>query len=218
MELIDHAGEWRRLAEHYRQMTDGELVALARQPSALTDVAQQALAQEVSSRKLKIPPQEPEEERTPEPQRDGSDEDDPFAEQREFTEIAFVWSLQDAQKLQGVLDAAGIPFCIGPEKATRADAVRSNFSDGLGVQVMKVAAASAHMAMVNYSPEDEPPEWATESDDLAIRCPKCHSTEVVFEELDPQPEEVEGKPSSKFKWRCDSCGNEWEDEGVETEE
>jgi hypothetical protein len=49
MELIDQAGEWRRLAEHYRQLTDDELVDLARQMSDLTDGARDALKQDLQS-------------------------------------------------------------------------------------------------------------------------------------------------------------------------
>jgi DNA-directed RNA polymerase subunit M/transcription elongation factor TFIIS len=218
MELIDRAGEWRRLVEHYRQLTDDELVDLARQPSALTDIAQQALQQEVANRRLKIPPEEPP--RGPEPSPDVPEgADDPYAADRELIQIATVWSLRDALKLERLLDSAGIPFYMGPEKATSADAVTSNFADGVGVQIMQAGLSVSGHAMKDYFPKDEPPEAKAEaSEELAIHCPKCHSTEVVFEELDPEPAEADGKPSSKFKWRCDLCGNEWEDEGVETEE
>jgi len=39
MEAFDPAGEWRHLSEHYRQMSDNELMVLARQKAELTDVA-----------------------------------------------------------------------------------------------------------------------------------------------------------------------------------
>lgn len=216
MELIDQAGEWRRLAEHYRQLTDDELVDLARQMSDLTEGARDALKQEISNRRLKILPEETS---RPEPPPDVPDAEDAYAEDRELTPIATVWSLRDAQKLQCVLDVAGIPFYMGDEKATAAEAVTSNFANGVSVQVMNAGVAMAQTAMKNYSPADEPSGEGDEEklDRLAIHCPRCHSTEVVFEELDPQTADAEGKPSSKFKWRCDSCGNEWEDEGVETE-
>ena len=41
-----------------RQLSDDELLGLARQTSGLTDVAQQVLTQEIVSRRLKIPPEE----------------------------------------------------------------------------------------------------------------------------------------------------------------
>jgi hypothetical protein len=59
METIGPAEESLRLAEHYRQLTDDELIEIARQSKELTGMAQQALALEISSRKLTVPLQEP---------------------------------------------------------------------------------------------------------------------------------------------------------------
>ena len=216
MELIDQAGEWRRLAEHYRQMTDGELLDLARQRSALTDAAQQALAQEISSRKLTIPSEEPPP--LPEPPPDVPDDaDDPYAKERELIEIATLWSLRDALRLQYLLDVAGIPFYLGPQKATRVDQA-TNFAGGVAVRIMRVGWPWAWQAMQNYFPKDEPPEEKVDWErfKVEVHCPRCRSTDVIFEQLTRQLKGADGKPSSKFKWRCDSCGNEWEDDGVGT--
>jgi len=216
MELIDQAGEWRRLAEHYRQMTDGELLDLARQRSALTDAAQQALAQEISSRKLTIPSEEPPP--LPEPPPDVPDDtDDPYAKERELIEIATLWSLRDAMRLQYLLDVAGIPFYLGPQKATRVDQA-TNFAGGVAVRIMRVGWPWAWQAMQNYFPKDEPPEEKVDWErfKVEVHCPRCRSTDVIFEQLTRQLKGADGKPSSKFKWRCDSCGNEWQDDGVGT--
>jgi hypothetical protein len=220
MDLIDQAGEWRRLAEHYRQMTDEELLALARQISELTEGAQDALKQEISNRRLKIPREEPP--RRPEPPPDVSeDADDPYAEDRELTQIATVWSLRDALKLQYVLDVAGIPFYMGDEKATAADAVTSNFANGVPVKIMRVGWPWAWQAMQNYFPADEPADekvdFESENFKVEVRCPKCRSTDVIFERLVSVPGNGDGRPGSKFKWTCDSCGHEWEDDGVVTQ-
>ena len=220
MQTLDPAGEWLRLSEHYRQLSDDELVGMARQTSELTAVAQQALAQEIANRRLKLQPEESAAPRSPEPQP-GSAEDgeSPYAEDRELVDIRTVWSLADALKLQRLLDTAGIPFYIGPEKATGVDAVTSNFANGLNVQINQVGVSWAREALQQYFPADEPPEQkADESDDLAIHCPRCHSMEVVFENLDRGPENADGKPTSRFKWTCDSCGHEWEDDGLVTEQ
>jgi len=220
MQTLDPAGEWLRLSEHYRQLNDDELVGLVLQTSELTDVARQALAQEIANRRLKLPPEESATSRSPERQPDSAEDgESPYAEDRELVVIRTVWSLADALKLQSLLDTAGIPFYMGPEKATGVDAVTSNFANGLSVQIMQVGVPWARQALQQYFPADEPPqEKADESDNVAIHCPKCHSTEVVFEDLDRGPENSEGKPSSKFKWICDSCGHEWEDDGLVTEE
>lgn len=220
MQTLDPAGEWLRLSEHYRQLSDDELVDIARQTSELTDMAQQALAQEIAKRRLKLPPEESAAPRSPEPQPDSAEDgESPYAKDRELVDIRTVWSLADALKLQHLLDTAGIPFYMGPEKATGVDAVSSNFANGLNVQIMQVGVPWARQALQQYFPADEPPEEkADESDDLAIHCPRCHSMEVVFEDPDRGPDNADGKPSSKFKWTCDSCGHEWEDDGLVTEQ
>jgi DNA-directed RNA polymerase subunit M/transcription elongation factor TFIIS len=219
MQTLDPAGAWLRLAEHYRQLSDGELVRLARQTSELTDVAQQVLGQEIANRRLKVPPEEPAAPRSPALQPNSAAEaESPYAEDRELVLIGTVWSLADALQLQGLLDKAGIPFYMGPEKATRVEAGTPNFAKGLSVQIMQVGLPWARRALRQYFPADEPPqERMDESDRFAIHCPKCHSTEVVFEDLDRGPQGADGKPSSKFKWTCDSCGHEWEDDGLLTE-
>lgn len=219
MQTLDPAGEWLRLSEHYRQLSDGELIGLTRQTAELTDGAQHALAQEIANRRLKIPAEESATPPTPEPEPESADDgESPYAEDRELVDLCTVWSSADALKLQRLLDTAGIPFFIGPEKAKSAEAVASNFADGLSVQIMRVGMPWAQPVLQQCFPEDEPPEeQAEESDNLAIHCPKCHSTEVVFEDLDRGPENSDGKPLSKFKWTCDSCGHEWEDDGLVSE-
>jgi hypothetical protein len=51
---IDRVEEWRRLKDQYAAMSDGELEAIANDGWELTDVAQQALQGEISSRSLKV--------------------------------------------------------------------------------------------------------------------------------------------------------------------
>ena len=208
MQPLDHAEEWLRLSEQYRQLSDDELIGLARQTSELTDGAQQALAQEIANRRLKIPPEEAGPPPSADQQPDSTDDSESaYAEDRELVDICTVWSLADALKVQRLLDAAGIPFYVGPEKATDVEAVTSNYGNGLDVQIMKVGLPWARLVLQQYFPADEPPEKnADDSANIAIHCPKCHSTEVVFEDLDRGPENSEGKPLSKFKWTCDSCG------------
>src|SRR2546427_2336215 len=158
MGSIHAAGEWLRLSEHYRQMTDGELIAIARDRSQLTEIAQQILAQELSQRKLKVEPEKRRGEpgtrdqdapRNPHPNvannapsRSGTRTHpvgdtgasayvgDPYAEDRKLVELLTVWSLRDARQVQSMLGGAGIPFFMGEEKATDVDSVTSNFSAG----------------------------------------------------------------------------------------
>jgi hypothetical protein len=219
MDNADPAVEWRELSERYHQMSDEELIALARQSSELTEIAQQALTHEISYRKLTIAAPA-----KPAPLIPKADPDSPYAEDRELVEIRTVWSLEDALRLQTVLDGAGIPFYVGPEMATGAEGVTSDFSKGLGVRIMSIGRPWANLALKNYFPVDEPQSEAEEEalEDVAVCCPKCHSTEVIFGQfIDGDPEEaLAERPggSSKFDWTCDACGYQWEDDGIVKEQ
>ena len=50
MGSIHAAGEWLRLSEHYRGMTDGELIAIARDRTKLTEIAQQIGARTLTTK------------------------------------------------------------------------------------------------------------------------------------------------------------------------
>jgi DNA-directed RNA polymerase subunit M/transcription elongation factor TFIIS len=228
VESLDPALEYLRIADRYRQMSDEELLIIARQPSELTDAAQQALASEVQSRGLKV--DELDEEPPPSPfemppssfedefpdLRDSSD-DEPessYDEDRKLVELCTVWSVRDALQVQEILDVAGIPFFMGPEKATGVDAVTSNFANGVSVQIMQVGRPWAALAMKRYEPADDPTPKGEDDDEILVRCPRCQSTEVTFEGLIPKAEAVGDDSDQKFKWTCDSCGNTWEDDGT----
>ena len=146
-------------------------------------------------------------------------EDDPYAEDRELVEICNVCSLSDALQVQRLLDSVYVPFFMGPERATRAEAVTSNFSNGVSVQVIRIGVPWARQALQHYEPADEPPDEKcnrNEDADFAVRCPKCHSKELVFEELVSETATATCASPPKYKWTCDSCGHEWQDEGIQT--
>ena len=242
MGSIHAAGEWLRLSEHYRQMTDGELIAIARDRSQLTEIAQQILAQELSQRKLKVEPEKRRGEpgtrdqdapRNPHPNvannapsRSGTRTHpvgdtgasayvgDPYAEDRKLVELLTVWSLRDARQVQSMLGGAGIPFFMGEEKATDVDSVTSNFSAGVTVKVMRIAWPWGLQALAHYEPKDVPEweKWEWEKE-VAVRCPSCRSKDIVFEEL----VKTANGASPKYRWTCSVCGNQWQDDGVATE-
>ncbi|MGB9490640.1 MAG: hypothetical protein WCA92_09255 [Terriglobales bacterium] len=240
MDTFDSAaGEYLRLSERYRQMSDEELLLLVPQSSELTPSAQQGLASEVRSRGLK-PDAEDAKPSVPSPfkrpafvareptELNGSNDsdsaepessEDEYDEDRKLVELRTVWSARDALKVQEILDAAGIPFFIGPEKATSVDKVTSNFANGVSVQIMQVGLPWAGQAMQHYEPEDDPtPQKDEEVGELVVRCPKCQSEEVVFEGGTSTLIVAKDDPSQKYRWSCDSCGYQWEDDGVAQEE
>lgn len=218
MSTLDSPGELLRLSEHYRRMTDEELIALARDSSELTDLAQHTLAMEISQRRLKVPPAEKVNPRgvvkPPAPPAEEDEEhEDPYAEDRELFEICKVGSLRDALQVQRLLDSASIPFFIGPQNATGVDAGTMNFSNGLSVKIMRIGWPWAWEVMQHYEPKDAPPEPKLEElGEGVIRCPRCRSTEAVFERLIRNRADPKSPP--KFEWTCSSCGHQWEDEGV----
>ena len=210
MEGLDPAAEMLQLSERYRQMSDGELLVLSGQSSELTKIAQHCLASEISRRGLKSQPEDLTATTDPPPPSDSPDDED-----RALVEICTVWSLSDALQLQTLLDRAGIPFFMGPEKATGVDTVTSNFADGVSVQVMHIGLPWARQSLTNYMPVNEPaPKQEVELDELPVRCPKCHSTEVIFERLIAEPK----GSSQQYEWTCDSCGHHWKDDGIAKEE
>ena len=167
MANLDSEGELLRLAEHYRRLTDGELLDIAEDTSELTPIAQQALADEMSQRKLKLRVKEPPPK--PEPfQPTGS----VFDEDRLPVTVCTVWSQRDALKVQSMLDTAGIPFYMGHEHATGIDEVTSNFADGVEVKIMAVGLPWARQALQYYEPADEPESEKIPLEPATIGCPK----------------------------------------------
>jgi len=237
MSTLDPAAEWLRISEHYRQMSADELLVLARQRSKLTDFARQALEQELSQRGLK---DEDKDEKPPAPSqvkpppsffehespklrdsaaRDSPNPDSPYEEDRKLVELCTVWSVRDALKVQTILDRLGIPFFMGPENATGVDEVTSNFANGIVVHIMQIGLPWAGPAMRHYEPEDDPnPREKEDLAELPVRCPKCHSTEVVFEGGTSTLVVATDDSSQKYQWTCDSCGYQWEDDGIVREE
>lgn len=191
-------------------MSDAELVILAREKSELTEIAQQVLAQEISRRGLNVT------ENIAVEDKDKTEErflDKAYDEDRQLILIATVWSPSDALQLQWLLDRAGIPFYMGEEKATGVDAVTSKFEKGVDVKVMRAAFPWVRDVMKAYEPKDAPADEKKEIGESLIRCPKCHSDEVVFERLVRDPDRAE--VPLKYKWTCDACGHQWTDDGIE---
>ena len=237
MDTADPAREYLRLAEHYRQMSDEELQVLVPQDDELTPAAQQALANEVRQRGLKVEIVPGEKPPAPLPfapppafvehesanlgdsaSSERDEADSPYDEDRQLVELCTVWSRRDALKVQTILDVAGIPFFMGPEKATGVDQVTSDFAKGVRVQIMQIGMPWALPPMRDYRPEDDPDfVKGEELDEVPVRCPRCHSTDVVFDGLDSVAGAAADDSPQRFRWTCDSCGEKWEDDGVAKE-
>jgi len=238
---IDTAQEWRRLQQIYAGMSEDELEIAAGEGYQLTDIARQALHAEIARRNLKVvvrlaPPRK--EEREPQPK--GTYQFNPA--ELPLRTVALVENRDEAQWVKATLNDAGI-ICVfypgyveEPEQlqfSSSADSESSHLPD-FNVMVLDVDVERARHALRNYNAyfgKDKPDE---ELPQAVVHCPKCRSTEVVLQGFDSEAPSFEGDgdedneetgpikeidppaPGSKFKWSCDDCGYEWEDDGVET--
>lgn len=214
MHPSDLQQEYNRLSQAYREMADEELESVAAEAYDLTDIARQALSFEISSRGLKIslaltPPPSEEDAAPLPPADDGfvpADEDLVVIERAE--------NMQDLLNTKSLLDRAQIECFLGAEKVHTPGELTSSFAGGLPMRVWRPAYAQAVELLSAQKPgyAERLNEKIPDSD---IRCPKCNSDGVIFEESDVNPSSDSPSNSSKYYWRCDDCGHEWEDDGVE---
>lgn len=201
---LDEQRERRRLAETYAGMTDGELHRLARSAESLTELAWDALEDEMDRRHLECS-----DEPVPEPRQE--------MEVRELVTIRQFRDLPEALLAKGSLESAGIECFLADENLVRLDWFISNFIGGIKLNVRPVDEANARKLL------DEPILEGLYVQGVGLyeqpRCPKCQSLDVNFQELDrpiaymsaflrvPMPVQREG-------WRCHACDAQWaEDSG-----
>ena len=199
---LEQSNERDRLARTYAAMSDGELQRLARNPEALTDVAWEALEDELDHRDLELPTEEPR------PQQEK-------IQLRQLVTIRQFRDLPEALLAKGSLESAGIECFLRDDNLVRLDWFISNFVGGIKLCVRQEDAGNARQIL------EEPILESLYVHGVGLyeqpRCPKCDSLDVSFQELDPAaylstvvrfpiPIQREG-------WRCRACGAEWEDDG-----
>lgn len=203
MSSPDETKERLRLSNLYAAMTDGELQQLARNPEALTEIAWDALEDELDRRGLDLP----------------SDHAEPqeLVNLRELTTIRQFRDLPEALLAKGSLESAGIECFLRDDNVVRLDWFISNFVGGIKLCVAQEDAESARKLL------DEPILEGLYVQGVGLyeqpRCPKCQSLDVNFRELDRSIAYVSAflrvpLPVHRKAWRCHACDAEWEDEGV----
>jgi predicted Zn-ribbon and HTH transcriptional regulator len=212
MQPIDVQQEYNRLSQAYREMRDEELENVAAEACDLTDVARECLSFEISSRGLKIPlnlecPPEDEPEALP-PLAEGFVPDD-----GDLTPVATVNDMDELLCIHKLLAEAGFECFLGDEKVRDPKDLHDDFSAGVEIKVWNAEEQRA-LGILAAQPAEAAPNEKEVNGDSPILCPKCKSDGVIFEER--AIEETGGKlrRSSKFRWRCDDCGYEWEDDGI----
>lgn len=207
--FFEHERERRRLAANYAGMADGELQRLARHAESLTELAWEALEDELDRRHI-----DGEHEFADEESREAS-------AQREHVEVQELLTLRQFRDLpeallaKGSLESAGIECFLADENLVRLDWFISNFIGGIKLNVRPADFANAQQLL------DEPILEGLYVQGIGLyeqpRCPKCQSLDVNFQELDRPIAYMSAFlhvpiPLQRPAWRCQACGAEWEDE------
>ena len=203
---LDEQAEKRRLAANYAAMTDGELQRLARNAESLTELAWDALEDELDRRQLELP-------------EDVASEPRQALEMRELVTVRQFRDLPEALLAKGSLESAGIECFLADENLVRLDWFISNFIGGIKLNVHPADVENARQLL------DEPILEGLYVQGVGLyeqpRCPKCQSLDVNFQELDGPIAYMSAflrvpMPVQRPAWRCHSCDAEWEDDGVGT--
>jgi DNA-directed RNA polymerase subunit M/transcription elongation factor TFIIS len=221
MNDLDPNYEWRQLSETYAAMTDGELQAVADEAYELTDIARQALQAEISRRGLPFElRQEAQTDEDPAPAREGHAIS---PAEMDLVELRRVWDMDEAADIKQRLDAGSVPSYLGPDLVDDVHLLHASFEHGVAIKVRDFDEQRAMGVLANsYRPPqadavtDAPVADESDEEEYAAHCPKCHSTEIVFQSLELDPA-TKSAFDSKFKWSCDACGYQWKDDGVESE-
>jgi hypothetical protein len=205
--LINDQAERRRLAANYAGMTDGELQKLAQSAESLTEVAWDALEDEMDRRHLEFG-------------EDGFEDARPRQEMEvlELVTIRQFRDLPEALLAKGSLESSGIECFLADENLVRLDWFISNFIGGIKLKVRAPDAINAQKIL------DEPILEGLYVHGVGLyeqpRCPKCQSLDVNFQELDRPIAYMSAflhvpMPVQRAGWRCHTCDAEWEEDGAE---
>lgn len=211
MAEVDIAQEWRRLQSLYAGMSEEELEAVANEGYELTDVAKQALTAEISRRGLQVIVRLAPGTEENQTQQQGDADFDPA--NLELGSGCIVWNREQAAWVRKTFTDAGIPCYFGPNLAEDIDGLQ--FPEGIGAQV-KVLTSDldrARYVLRDFDTQFPSGDADDETADLTVRCPTCQSTEIVFEGLDSEAPDEDGR-GAKYNWNCDTCGYQWTDDGV----
>jgi hypothetical protein len=199
--LINDPNERRRLATNYAGMTDGELQRLARHAESLTEIAWEALEDELDRRHLEVS-----DDTVAEPRQ--------TMEMRELVTIRQFRDLPEALLAKGSLESSGIEAFLADENLVRLDWFISNFIGGIKLKVRAPDAANAQKLL------DEPILEGLYVHGIGLyeqpRCPQCQSLDVNFQELDRPIAYISAflhvpMPVQRTGWRCHACNAQWED-------
>lgn len=200
--IFKDSNERRRLADTYAAMTDGELQRLARNPEALTELAWEALEDEMDRRDLDVCIESLE---TPEK-----------IDLQKLVTIRQFRDLPEALLAKGSLESAGIECFLRDDNMVRLDWFISNFIGGIKLCVRQEDVQNARQLL------DEPILEGLYVQGVGLyeqpRCPQCGSLDINFRELDRPIAYLSAflrvpMPVHRKAWHCHDCDAEWDDDG-----
>ena len=190
------------LAAQYAQMSEMELMELARSYDGLLEVAQGALRAEFARRGLEPPlVEEPEE-----------------WEFRRLVTVRRYRDLAEAYVGRSLLESASIPAWIADEHLVRMDWFYSNLVGGLRLQVDECNEAAAREILEEGAPETI--TYGEEEVYVQPTCPKCGSAEITLGSGTERGRSLVvlyvlsiPVPPRQATWHCEACGAQWVDAG-----
>jgi hypothetical protein len=213
---LDPMEHWRRLTQHYAQISDSELLALAENLRDLTDTARQVLRDEMSKRNLG------------EPQSDATAGASSFSQPISVAENfaganatgnssgdEFIWKevlyrCNDPEliwQISEVLRRAGIESWTDmPNKFT--PMIETDMEPCFRVLVASDRIEQARAILVHPIPPDIVQQSKAEDPDyVPPLCPSCGAADPILDAVEP---------TTNF-WKCDLCGQEWTEAAAPSE-
>jgi hypothetical protein len=203
---LDDQRERQRLTATYAAMTDGELQRLAQSADSLTELAWEALEDELDRRHLKYPDDAACEYAVTEHRQE--------LELQQLVTVRQFRDLPEALLAKGCLESVGIECFLGDDNLVRLDWFISNFIGGIKLKVKVGDAENAQKIL------DEPILEGLYVQGVGLyeqpRCPICQSLDVNFQPLDRPIAYMSAflrvpLPVQRPAWHCRSCDAEWED-------
>jgi len=197
------------IAARYADMSEAELMDVARRYDGLVEVAQTALRREFERRSLEPPLIE-----------------GPGAEELEnsrgmLVTVARYRDLTEAMVARSALELEGIRCFLLDENFVRLDWGYSNFIGGMRLQVAKQDETSA-LDLLNQKPPEriEVPGQAAFVQPI---CPRCGSDDIVAYDSGLKlaaasaltvgiPTRLTSRTSDRETWHCMNCGCNWADD------
>jgi hypothetical protein len=188
------------LAAQYAQMSETELMELARSYEGLLEIAQVALRAEFARRGLEPPlVEEPEE-----------------WEFRRLVTVRRYRDLAEAYVGRSLLESASIPAWIADENLVRMDWFYSNLVGGMRLQVDERDEAVAREILEERAPETI--TYGEEEVYIQPTCPKCGSAEISLGGGTERGRSLVALyvlsipvPPREATWHCEACDTQWAD-------